>query len=200
MYSRYIAVFSVRILKMDDAIKLLLTPGAIGVIPTDTIYGLVARANDIKAVERLYKVKYRNKKIGTLIAANADQLYSIGINKEDLVLAEKFWPGPISVVLPVDRSLEYLDQGIGSLAVRIPQDQKLIRLLNHTGPLITTSANLPDEPSSNTIEEAKAYFGNNVDFYIDSGDLSANQPSAIIKIENGKVVIIRENSYLNSLL
>ncbi len=185
---------------MDDAIKLLLTPGAIGIIPTDTIYGLVARTSDIKAVERLYKVKFRNKKLGTLIAANTDQLYSMDIDKESLVLAEKFWPGPVSVVLPVGRNLEYLDQGIGSLAVRIPRSHKLVRLLNHTGPLITTSANLPDKPSSNTVEEAKAYFGDNVDFYIDSGDLSANKPSAIIKIENGQIVILRENSHLNSLL
>src|SRR5665213_1097674 len=90
----------------------LLNPGTVGVIPTDTVYGLVARAADQDATARLYKLKGRTDKPGTLIAADIQQLEDLGLKHRYLKAVEQFWPGAISVVIPVSNpQLAYLHQG-----------------------------------------------------------------------------------------
>lgn len=167
-------------------------PGAVGVIPTDTVYGVVARAADKEAVARLYAAKKRENTPGTLIAASIDQLEKLGLKHRYLKAVEQYWPGAVSVVIPMsDPALAYLHQGKMSLAVRIPADKKLQTLLKKTGPLATSSANLTGEPAANDIKEAKAYFGDTVDFYVDGGDLSDRQPSTIIRIVDDAVEVLR---------
>jgi L-threonylcarbamoyladenylate synthase len=167
-------------------------PGAIGVIPTDTVYGVVARAADHEAVARLYDLKDRDAKPGTLIAADISQLEKIGLKHRYLKAVEQFWPGAVSVVIPAsDPALEYLHRGRMSLAVRVPAGRKLQTLLKKTGPLLTSSANRPGEPPANTIAEARGYFGGKVDFYIDAGDLSGRQPSTIIRILDDAIEVLR---------
>src|SRR5260221_10203659 len=113
----------------DKAAKRLQYAGSIGVIPTDTVYGVVARAADKLAAERLYHLKERERKPGPIIAANIDQLVELGIKRRYLAAVERFWPGPVSVVIPCGPELSYLHQGVMTLAVRIPADEKLRTLL-----------------------------------------------------------------------
>ncbi len=170
-------------------------PGAVGVIPTDTVYGLAARAANIEAVERLYKLKSRETKPGTLIAANIEQLEKLGLKHRYLKAVEQFWPGAISVIIPcADPGLKYLHRGKLSLAARIPADKKLQKLLRTTGPLMTSSANHSGKPVATTIAQAKKYFGKEVDFYADGGDLSDHQPSTIIRIIDDAIEIIRQGA------
>lgn len=167
-------------------------PGTVGVIPTDTVYGLVARAADEAAVTRLYALKGREHKPGTIIAANIDQLVELGIKRRYLTAVEQFWPGAVSVEIP--HHVDYLSQVTGRQAFRIPADKDLQKLLLETGPLQTSSANSPGEPPANTIAAAKKYFGDKIDFYIDGGDLSNRQPSTIICIIDDEIEIIREGA------
>ena len=178
----------------DEVAKLLAVPGAVGVMPTDTIYGLVARASDRQAVARLYGLKNRINKLGTLIGADVDQIAEVGLKKRYLQAVRQYWPGPVSVIVPCGPDLEYLHLGKFGLATRIPDYPELLELLRQTGPLITSSANLPDQPPSTNIQEAKAYFGNTVDFYIDAGDLSKNLPSTIIRIVDDAIEVIRQGA------
>lgn len=176
----------------DEAAKALLVPGAVGVIPTDTLYGVVARAADEAAVSRLYAVKKRDGNPGTLIAADIGQLEGLGFKHRYLRAVEQYWPGAVSVVIPSsDPELGYLRLGKSGLAVRIPADKKLRALLRKTGPLQTSSANITGEPTANTIAEAKAYFGDGVDFYADGGDLSGREPSTVIRIVDDAVEVLR---------
>ena len=168
--------------------------GAIGVLPTDTIYGLVAKADDKQAVARLYDLKKREKKPGTVIAANIAQLEKLGIKHRYLKAVEHFWPNPISVLIPYGAELDYLKLGLDSIAVRIPKDKELLNMLSKTGPLLTSSANHPSEKPANTIMEAELYFANNVDFYVDGGDLSKRQPSTIIRIIDDAIEVVREGA------
>lgn len=171
----------------------LLRQGAVGVLPTDTIYGIVARAADKRAVERLYKVKHREGKPGTVVAASIEQLQELGIERKYLDKVVYLWPNPISIVLPAGDSLAYLHQGKGSLAVRIPSDEDLRVLLEQTGPLLTSSANYPAEPPAETIAHAEKYFGNNVDFYVDGGDIGGRSPSTVARLtEGGKLEVLRQ--------
>ena len=172
----------------------LVIPGAVGVLPTDTVYGLVARADDQSAVQRLYDLKSREGKPGTLIAASIDSLVELGLKARYLKAVEQFWPGAVSVIIPCGPELQYLHEGKFSLAIRIPDNAELRDLLAQTGPLLTSSANHPGEAPANTVAEAKAYFTDKVDFYVDGGDLSGHQPSTIIRIVDDAIEIIREGA------
>ncbi|MFI5271352.1 MAG: L-threonylcarbamoyladenylate synthase [Candidatus Saccharimonadales bacterium] len=181
-------------MEIDTANKLL-EPGCIAVIPTDTVYGLVARAEDKSSVKRLYDLKNREQKPGTIIAANIKQLETLGLKHRYLKAVEQYWPGPISVIIPVSNpELEYLHLGKLSLAVRIPDDEKLIGVLLKTGPLLTSSANLPGKKPAETIKVASEYFGQEVDFYEDGGDLSARKPSTLIRVIDDAVDVLRQGA------
>lgn len=168
----------------------LKTPGEIAIIPTDTVYGVVARAVDPQAVARLYELKHREAKPGTLVAANIDQLVELGVKRRYLTAVEQFWPGAVSVIIPCGENLEYIHQGIGSLAFRIPDDPKLQALLQQTGPLLTSSANQPGEPPATTIDEAKKYFGDQVQWYEEGGTVN-REPSTVIRIIDDAIEVVR---------
>lgn len=175
----------------DAKVVELLMAGKAGVIPSDTIYGVMARAVDVAAVHRLYELKKREQKPGTLIAASIEQLIELGIKARYLKAVEQYWPNPISIIIPTGPQLAYLHQGKMSLAMRIPKDDQLQHLLKQTGPLITSSANTPGDPPADTINEAKKYFGDKVDFYVDGGDLSNRPPSTIIRILDDAIEVLR---------
>jgi L-threonylcarbamoyladenylate synthase len=168
--------------------------GAVGVLPTDTVYGLVCRAADEQAVARLYGLKSREHKPGTVIAANQDQLVELGLKARYLKAVEQFWPGPVSVEIP--HQISYLNQGTGRQAVRIPDNKSLHTLLLATGPLQTTSANDPGQPVAQTIAEAQHYFKEKVDFYVDGGDLSGRNPSTILRIVDDAIEIVRQGAVI----
>lgn len=174
----------------------LLKNGAVGVLPSDTQYGLMARAADQAAVEKLYAIKKRNHKPGTVIAANSDQLVELGLKRRYLKPVEHYWPNPISIVIPTGFNLKHLHRGKLSLAVRIPADANLQKLLADTGPLVTTSANMPGGQPASTIAEAQTIFGEKVDFYVDGGDLSGRKPSTVIRIVDDVVEVLREGAVL----
>lgn len=164
--------------------------GEIAIIPTDTVYGVVARVADPQAVARLYKLKQREGKPGTLVAANISQLVDMGIKRDDLAAAAKLWPGAVSIITPCGQDLYYLHQGTDSLAIRIPDNPWLLELLQQTGPLLTSSANQPGEPPATTVAEAKAYFGDQVDWYEDGGIVN-REPSTVIRVVDGSIEVIR---------
>jgi tRNA threonylcarbamoyl adenosine modification protein (Sua5/YciO/YrdC/YwlC family) len=176
------------------ALEQTLLADGLAVIPTDTIYGLVCLASSQKAVQRLYTLKPRELKPGTVIAANVDQIINLGVKRRYIKAVEHLWPNPISIILPCTTEASYLHQGKQSLPFRIPADENIRHLLELVGPLMTTSANNPDCPPSTTIEEAKAYFHDAVDIYVDGGHLSKNQPSTIIRIVDDAIEVIREGA------
>lgn len=177
----------------DAQIAGLLKNGAVGVLPTDTVYGLVCRAADERAVARLYSLKRRENKPGTIIAASIDQLVDLGVKSKYLTPASYLWPSSISVVVPCPE-LGYLHLGQKSIAVRIPKESQVTSLLKKTGPLLTSSANQSGEPPANTILEAQRYFGDLVDFYVDAGELSERQPSTIVRLAGNKMEVLRQGA------
>jgi len=178
----------------DPKLMQLITGGAVGVLPTDTVYGVVAAASNPAAVAALYALKKRDKKPGTIIAASIDQLVELGIPRRYLTAVQQFWPGAVSVIVPAEINLEYLHLGQKSLACRIPSGENIHSFLEKTGPLVTSSANTPGDPPANTIKCAHDYFGDKVDFYVYGGDLSDNQPSTIIRVVDDAVEVLRQGS------
>ncbi len=179
----------------DSAFLDNLMGDGVGVIPTDTVYGLVARIDSPKAIEKLYQVKSRAAAPGTIIAASVNDLEKIGFSKHQLSTVASYWPAPLSVVLDASHVPNYVKHVRTDLPVRIPDVPALRTLLKKTGPLMTTSANAPGEPTSGTIDDAVNYFGDEVDFYVDGGDLRGNPPSTIIGFDPvGKIIVYREGA------
>lgn len=179
----------------DSKLAGALREGQVGVIPTDTVYGIVCLASNQVAVDRLYKTKNRQAKPGTIVAANIEQLTDLGIKRAYLRAVEQFWPGPISVVVPFsDPAGDYLRQGLNDIAVRLPKDTELVNMLSKTGALLTSSANPPGGKPATTLKEAHKYFGDKVDFYVDGGDLSDREASTVVKIIDDAVEVLRQGA------
>ncbi len=159
----------------------LFKQGQIGVMPTDTIYGVHGLAQNQKVVERIYQLKIRSKKKPFIVLihnlANLN-LFGIKLDAQTREILKKVWPGKVSVIL-------------GSTAFRMPENDFLQKILAQTGPLISTSANLSGRDPAKNIEEARAIFEDQVDFYIDGGDLQASS-STVISLVRGKIKVLRQ--------
>ena len=182
--------------KLDDIeLVQLIKSGAIGVLPTDTVYGLVGSARTPSILDQINVLKGREQKAGTMLAGSVDQLIEFGLDPLALNKVAHLWPNPISVVIDCDNSVINQIQGSGSVAVRIPANEQLRSLLLATGPLVTSSANLSGKQVVSKIEQATKIFGENVSFYVDGGDLSDNAASTIVKLSGDRLSIIRQGSY-----
>jgi len=170
----------------------ILKNGGIGIIPSDTIYGIVGQLFNQAAVERIFDVKDRpaDKPMGTILLADPEQIEGY-VSSEDLLRAEVYWPGPTSVILGLGNKLAYAHRGLHSLPFRIPDVPALQALLKQVGPLATTSANITGRPTAVTIEEAMGIFRESVDFYVDGGDLSGRPASQIICFNGDQVEKLR---------
>ena len=179
----------------ENLIKVLEENGVV-VMPTDTIYGIVGKALEKNTVERIYDIKKRdlNKPCIILIGGiNELEKFSIRLSEEKKLEIQKYWSGSVSIILDCpDDSFSYLHRGTKTLAFRMPSSQTLRNLLLEVGPLVAPSANPEARLPSKNIEEAKKYFGDAVDLYIDGGELK-NKASKIIKLnKDGSVVVLRE--------
>jgi len=178
---------------MTEAIKILKN-GGVGVVPTDTLYGLCASVFSRAAVERIYDLKSRTetKPFIILIASSHDlAAFGITLSTDECTFLDTVWPGPVSVILPCKlEKFEYVHRGTQSLAFRMPKSPKLHEFLSKTGPLVAPSANPQGLAPAHTIAEAKKYFGDAVDFYIPGGR-KEGKPSKIVSLVSGTPVVVR---------
>lgn len=178
------------IVNIDKAVTYI-NGGAIGVMLTDTVHGLVCRATEMAAVRRLYSLKQRSSKPGTVLVASADDALSLGVPTDLLKRAELLWPGPVSVVLPcLQQDYAPLHCGHGSLAIRAPEQQELRRFLQRSGPLLTSSANITAQPIAQSLMEVYDYFGDRVDFYLDAPWQAIGRSSTVLRLSDSDVVTV----------
>jgi L-threonylcarbamoyladenylate synthase len=179
-----------------EAIEIL-KKGGVGVIPTDTIYGLVGSALQPPTVERIYRLRRRHprKPMIVLIGALSDlNLFHIHLDASTRRTINRLWPGKVSIVLPCpQKKFAYLHRGSKTLAFRLPRSPKLVSFLKKTGPLVAPSANYEGRQPARNIKEAKAYFKDLVDFYLGGGQLNS-LPSTVLALENGQLRLIRQGA------
>lgn len=173
----------------------ILKRGGVGVLATDTIYGLVGSALKRKTVERIFRVRKRNpKKPLIILVASIRDLKKFGIVPDESAkqVLGKVWPGKVSVILRcAPKKFAYLHRGRKSLAFRLPASQKLRIMLRKTGPLAAPSANIEGKPPAHTIKKARDYFDDAIDFYVNSGR-RGRVPSTLIEIKRSAVRVLRE--------
>lgn len=177
----------------EDLVKVL-EGGGVVVMPTDTIYGIVGNALDREVVERIYATRKRSpEKPCIILIADIDELgkFSVNIQDEQKTMIYNFLT-PTSFILECqNEELNYLHRGTSTLAFRIPLQNKLQKLLKETGPLVAPSANIEGLSPARNINEARNYFGDAVDLYVDGGEI-IGQPSKVVKLhKDGSMTILR---------
>lgn len=182
---------------LEKEIISIVKGGGVGVLATDTLYGVVGSALSKKAVERIYRLRKRDPKKPLIILIGSIRdlaRFGVKVDARTKKLLNEVWPGKVSVVLPcLLKKFSYLHRGTKTLAFRVPKIVSLRRLLQKTGPLAAPSANIEGMPPAITIAEAKKYFGEESDFYISAGR-RASAPSTLIAIEGGRIVIKRHGA------
>jgi L-threonylcarbamoyladenylate synthase len=180
-------------------ISKLLKKGGLVVLPTDTLYGIHTSAFSESGVEKIYTLRGRDTKKPFIIlisSINDLKLFDIQVDSKTETILKKYWPGKVSVVLPCQSpKFQYLHRGTKSLAFRLPDKDSLLALLKESGPLVSTSVNPEGMTPAKTIIEAKKYFGDQIDDYLDEGVLDS-PPSTVITIENGKIKVLREGAVI----
>ncbi len=170
-----------------EIVKFLKNDG-IGVLPTDTLYGIVGSAFSKKTVLRIYKVRLRNKKKPLIILiSKISDIKKFGVKNIPEKSLSKIWPGKVSVILECKSSkFKYLHRDTNALCFRIPDNKSLRDLISKTGAIVAPSANTEGKPSAKNIAEARKYFEEKADFYI-SGKVT-NKGSTILRYSSKEKV------------
>jgi L-threonylcarbamoyladenylate synthase len=173
----------------------ILQKGGLVAFPTDTVYGVGALAFDGKAVESIYTAKDRpiEKAIPVLIADAAD-MEKVGMDIPDVAyqLAARFWPGPLTCIVPKKPTLPESVSATNTVGVRVPDHEVARALLRAAGPMAVTSANISGQPSPSTAQEVFAQLGGRIDLIIDGGTTPGGVPSTLVDCTGKELKILRE--------
>ncbi|MDR0836872.1 MAG: threonylcarbamoyl-AMP synthase [Propionibacteriaceae bacterium] len=169
--------------------------GELIVFPTDTVYGLGADAFNPAAVQRLLDAKNRGRAMPSpVLAATAAAAFALASNVPEgaMALADAFWPGALTLVLPVRAELKLnLGDKSDTIALRVPDDRFARELLRATGPLAVSSANLSGEPSALDCPSAREMLGEAVSLYLDGGPVSGGVASTIIDFSTDEAGVLQ---------
>jgi L-threonylcarbamoyladenylate synthase len=173
----------------------VLERGGVVAFPTDTVYGLGALAFDAESVDRLYAIKGRehSKAIAVLIGSPED-LPHIASDPSQAAqqLAQRFWPGPLTLVVPRSTRLpEALSQS-ETIGIRIPDHEVARKLLAAAGPMAVTSANLSGQANTRTAQEVLDQLEGRIHLIIDGGPTPGDTPSTVVDMTGKQPKILRE--------
>lgn len=172
-----------------------LTRGKLVVLPTDTVYGVAADAFDPAAVKRLLKAKGRGPSMPPPVlvsAAGTVDALATGITKEIRALLDRFWPGPLTVVAHQQPSLKWdLGETRGTVAVRMPDHELALLVLERTGPLAVSSANTTGHSAATTAEQAEEMLGGDVAVILDAGESPGGAGSTILDVTGAVPRLLR---------
>jgi len=176
--------------------------GAIVIFPTDTVYGLGCNPYNHDAVLSIYEIKKRKKtKPFPVIGYSKKELEKIAeFNSLEEKIAEKFWPGPITLILKIkDKEIQKSLDLEGKIAVRVPNNQCVLALLKECKLLVGTSANISGTTPFNDPKECDKNLSG-YDLLIDGGIISSQGESTIVEIENNDVKILRKGSVSEEMI
>ena len=176
---------------VKEVTNILQNPGAVILVPTETVYGLIAKADDPIAKERIYQLKKReeNKRLGWFVP-NWEKVDKYGIMLNDIGknLAKKYFPGPLTLIAPKDDG--------STQSIRTPNHPLLLAILQEIDcPLWQTSANASGFPDAKNVNDAISMLDGEVDLAIDGGPLEKNSSSStIISVIDSTPKILRQGN------
>ena len=167
------------------------------ILPTDTLYGLVSSAFSKKAIDKIYEIKERDKSKALIVLISSFEdlnKFNIKLTKVEIEFLKKIWPGKVSVLLTCKSpKFKYIHRSTGEIAFRMigPKNKELFNLLKKVGPVVAPSANKESFTPAETVKEAKSYFGDNINLYINAGR-KVGAPSTLIRVKNSNIEILRQ--------
>ena len=176
---------------VKEVTNILQNPGAVILVPTETVYGLIAKADDPIAKERIYQLKKReeNKRLGWFVP-NWEKVDKYGIMLNDIGknLAKKYFPGPLTLIAPKDDG--------STQSIRTPNHPLLLAILQEIDcPLWQTSANASGFPDAKNVNDAISMLDGEVDLAIDGGPLEKNSSSStIVSVIDSTPKILRQGN------
>jgi len=174
----------------------VVSDGGIIVFPTDTVYGVGCNPFNKKAVDKIYKIKNRpkSKPFPILVYSMKEANQIADFDSDSQRLAEKFWPGPLTLILKLkDSSIKKSLDIEEKVAIRIPNNKCLLELLSTCKFLIGTSANISGQESFTNSEECYKSLSD-FDVFLDGGNLEGKGESTILEIKDGKPIIHRSGA------
>ncbi len=179
---------------IEQALRIL-RAGGLAAFPTDTVYGVGALAFDGLAVESIYAAKDRPvEKAIPILIADADDLDKVAVDVPPMarILAARFWPGPLTLVVPKQPTLPEAISATATVAVRIPDHPVARALLRAAGPMAVTSANLSGQPSPVNAEEVMRQLNGRIPLVLDGGVTPGGVPSTLVDCLGAEPVLLRE--------
>jgi len=178
-----------------DQAATVIQAGGVVAFPTDTVYGIGVSAFNRKAIEKIYDVKGRShlKAIPILVGDAEDSAQitpPIPLYIQQII--DNFWPGALTLVLPLLPELPGNLSPWPTVGLRLPDHDQVRRLLRKTGPLAVTSANLSSEPSALTADEVLQQLEGRIDLILDGGPVAGGQASTVLDCSGEKLKILRE--------
>ncbi len=181
-----------------DAAEAVLRSGELVVMPTDTVYGVAADAFEPAAVRRLLRAKGRGADMPPpVLVAAVTTLDALATKLPTFAreMAEELWPGPLTLVCRQQPSLTWdLGDNRGTVAVRMPDSELVLELIQLTGPLAVSSANRTGMPAASSVTEAREMLGDAVSVYLDGGALPGALPSTILDVTGVVPRVLREGA------
>lgn len=172
----------------------VLQQGGLVAFPTDTVYGLGALIQRPKAIEQLYRVKGReSSKAIPVLLGDLEELARVALQPRAwaLRLAERFWPGPLTLVVPKHPALPAILSALPTVGVRMPDHPTALALLRRTGPLAVTSANLSGGASAVTAGEVLEQLQGRIPLILDGGRAPGGKPSTVVDCSGEEPKILR---------
>lgn len=181
----------------DKKIVEIIKNNGVGVLPTDTLFGLVGSVFSKEAIAKIYKIKKREQRKPFIVLVSCIQdlkKFEIKLDEDCKKFLQENWPEKVSVILSCSsQKFAYLHRGKKALAFRLPKKKELVNLIKKTGPLVAPSANPEGKKPAENINEAKKYFANKIDFYV-AGKIFGDLPSTLVEIKNGRIKILRKGA------
>lgn len=185
----------------DEAIEaatLAVNRGDLVVIPTDTVYGIAADAFDPAAVASLLGAKGRGREMPPpVLVSSATTLDALASEVPEWAraLVREFWPGPLTLVCHQQGSLKWdLGETRGTVAVRMPDHPVALAVLERTGPLAVSSANLSGRPAARDVDEATQMLDGSVAVFVDAGRTPGAEASTIVDVTGSACRVLREGA------
>ncbi len=171
--------------------------GGLLVYPTDTLYGIGVDPFNEAALARIQSAKHRLEQKPILLITHSMDAATTVVDHfpaAALTLAEEFWPGPLTLVLPARAGLPAMvTQNSGTVGVRLPSSRLCLLLAElFGGPMTSTSANISGQSTPGTIDEIEAMLGDSIDLYLDAGPLAQGKPSTVVDATTDPPRILRE--------
>lgn len=187
-----------RLAREIDRLAALLRSGGVVAYPTETFYGLGALARDAAALERLARAKGRPEgKPLPLVAADLAMAAEVAV-LDGLArrLAERFWPGPLTLVVPAREELPTpITGGTGTVGIRVPGSEVARALCAAAGgPIVSTSANPAGGPPAASAGALDAGLLARIDGLLDAGPTPGGPPSTVVAVEGGRLLLLREGA------